>query len=61
MAVPKNKVSKARRDTRRSVVSKLQMPAMSTCSNCGAIKSPHKVCRNCGFYKGVAVLKIEED
>ena len=48
MAVPKNKVSKARRDKRRSAVWKLDAPAMSTCSNCGAIKAPHKVCKNCG-------------
>ena len=61
MAVPKRKTSKARRNTRRTAVSKLEMPAMSKCSNCGAMKAPHKVCRQCGFYKGVAVLKIEED
>ena len=61
MAVPKGKVSKARRNKRRSAVSKLAMPAMSTCSNCGAYKAPHKVCKQCGYYKGVAVLKIEED
>ena len=61
MAVPKRKTSKARRDTRRSAVSKLEVPAMSVCSNCGAIKAPHKVCKKCGYYKGVAVLNIEED
>ncbi|MBR3679084.1 MAG: 50S ribosomal protein L32 [Oscillospiraceae bacterium] len=61
MAVPKAKTSKARRNTRRSAVWKLEMPAMSTCTNCGAIKAPHKVCKNCGFYKGVAVLKIDEE
>ncbi len=61
MAVPKRKTSKARRDTRRSAVSKLEMPAMSKCSNCGAFKAPHRVCKQCGYYKGVAVLKIEED
>ncbi len=61
MAVPKGKTSKARRNTRRSAVWKLEMPAMSTCPNCGAIKAPHKVCKNCGFYKGVAVLKIDEE
>ena len=43
MAVPKNKVSKARRNKRRSAVWKLDAPAMSTCSNCGAYKAPHKV------------------
>ena len=61
MAVPKAKTSKARRDTRRSAVSKLDMPAMSVCTQCGAIKAPHKICKKCGYYKGVAVLKVEED
>ena len=60
MAVPKNKVSKARRNKRRSAVWKLDAPAMSTCSNCGAYKAPHKVCTNCGYYNGVAVLKMDE-
>ena len=61
MAVPKCKVSKARRDKRRSAVWKLDAPAMSRCDNCGAIKAPHRVCKNCGFYKGVEVLKIDAE
>ena len=61
MAVPKNKVSKARRNKRRSAVWKLNAQAMSKCDNCGAIKAPHKVCKNCGFYKGVEILKLNEE
>lgn len=61
MAVPKRKTSKARRDTRRSAVSKLTMPAMSRCSHCGAFKAPHKVCKLCGYYNGNPVLNIEEE
>ncbi len=57
MAVPKRKVSKARRDKRRSAVWKLDAPALSRCSNCGELTAPHKVCKNCGFYKGVEVIK----
>lgn len=59
MAVPKNKVSKSRRDKRRSSVWKLDAPAFSRCTNCGELMAPHKVCKNCGFYKGVEVLKKE--
>ena len=33
MAVPKRKVSKARRDKRRSAVWKLDAPAMTTCDH----------------------------
>jgi large subunit ribosomal protein L32 len=59
MAVPKRKTSKARRDKRRSNVWKLDAPAFSKCSNCGGLTSPHKVCKTCGFYKGVEVIKKE--
>ena len=61
MDVPKRKTSKARRDKRRSAVWKLDAPAMSKCDNCGAIKAPHKVCKNCGFYKGVEVIKVDAE
>lgn len=59
MAVPKAKVSKARRDKRRSNVWKLPMPALSKCTQCGELKAPHKVCPHCGYYKGVEVIKKE--
>ncbi len=59
MAVPKSKVSKARRDKRRSSVWKLTAPALVKCSNCGEYTVPHKVCGNCGFYKGKEVVKTE--
>ena len=62
MAVPKRKVSKARRDKRRSAVWKLDAPALCKCSNCGELTSPHKVCKNCGYYKGVIFDKhIEQN
>ena len=61
MAVPQRKVSKARRDKRRSNVWKLDAPALSKCSNCGELIAPHRVCKNCGYYKGVEVIKVVED
>ena len=59
MAVPKRKVSKARRDSRRSAVWKLEAPALSRCTHCGDLTSPHKVCKNCGYYKGREVISKE--
>ena len=59
MAVPKRKVSKARRDKRRSAVWKLSAPALSRCHNCGELKAPHKVCGSCGYYNGVEVIHKE--
>jgi large subunit ribosomal protein L32 len=34
---------------------------MSKCSNCGSFKAPHRVCKTCGFYNGVQVLKIDAE
>lgn len=59
MAVPKKKVSRARRDKRRSSVWKLDAPALSKCTQCGELKMPHRVCPMCGFYKGKEVVKVE--
>ena len=59
MAVPKKKVSKARRDKRRSSVWKLDAPALSKCTQCGELKMPHRVCPVCGYYKGKEVVKVE--
>ena len=63
MAVPKKKVSKARRDKRRSNNSKLSMPGMTKCSNpaCDAFVKNHCVCKVCGFYNGKKVLDIKAD
>ena len=47
MAVPKRKVSKARRDKRRSSHWKLETPGIVTCPKCGAFRLPHRMCKNC--------------
>jgi len=59
MAVPKRKVSKARRDKRRSNVWKLQLPSMAKCPKCGAYNLNYRVCSECGHYKGKEVVKKE--
>ena len=59
MAVPKRKTSKARRDTRRSNVWKLDAPTMVKCSHCGEFILTHRVCSNCGYYNGKAILSKE--
>ena len=50
MAVPKRRVSKARRDKRRSNVWKMSAPQLEKCSNCGAYKRSHRLCPECGYY-----------
>ncbi len=59
MAVPKRKLSKARRDKRRSNVWKLEAPQFVKCPQCGELTLPHRVCKACGYYKGKAVIKKE--
>lgn len=59
MAVPRRKHSKTRRDKRRTH-KVATVPALSTCSQCGEPKMPHRACGNCGFYRGREVLEVEE-
>ena len=56
MPVPKQKKSKAKRDSRRSQHDKMAAPAVATCSRCGAAKEPHRVCPECGYYKNRQVI-----
>ncbi len=60
MAVPKGKVSRQRRDKRRSSTWKLTAPNLVKCPNCGELVKPHHACKNCGLYNGRTVLKVEE-
>ena len=61
MAVPKKKVSKQRRNLRRSSVWKLEAPNLVSCPKCGEYKLQHRVCRACGTYNGREVIKVEND
>lgn len=56
MAVPKYKVSKTRRNMRRSHHA-LKPTGRSTCSACGEIRLPHTVCKACGTYRGKVMIK----
>ena len=60
MAVPKCKVSKARRDKRRGSHWKLSARrASSACPKCGEPVMPHRACKACGTYNGREVLAVE--
>ena len=51
MAHPKHKISKQRRDKRRTH-DKLDLPTLVNCSNCGSAVLYHRVCPECGYYRG---------
>ena len=59
MAVPKRKMSKARRDRRRANW-KLSVPGMVECPQCHEMKMPHRVCPECGYYNGKQVIAKAE-
>ncbi len=60
MAVPKYKHSKARTRRRNSINGKLRVARLVTCSNCGSMKMPHRVCSKCGFYKGRQIFEPKD-
>lgn len=58
MAVPKRKISKARRNSRRANW-KLTAPNLVECPKCGEPVMPHRACRSCGTYKNKVVVEVE--
>ena len=58
MAHPKRKISKQRRNKRRTHI-KLQEPTLATCGNCGSSHVMHTVCPDCGHYRGKQVIELE--
>ena len=58
MAVPKCKVSKARRDKRRGSNWKLAAPGVVACPKCGEFCLPHRACKACGYYNGRQVKAV---
>ncbi|MBL8897903.1 MAG: 50S ribosomal protein L32 [Planctomycetes bacterium] len=60
MPNPKRRHSKARKGKRRA--NDFLTPVSATaCPNCGNPKTPHRVCENCGHYRGQNVLQKDED
>ncbi len=58
MAVPKRKTSKQRKRKRRTHDNAEKATLMS-CQNCGATVRYHRVCSECGHYKGNLVIEKE--
>jgi len=58
MAVPFRKTSKAAKNKRRSHLA-LSNSNIISCQNCGSMIKPHKVCRECGYYKNKEVVKVD--
>lgn len=55
---PKNKSSKARRDSRRANW-KMAHRTLAVCPTCGEFSVPHRICKACGHYNKREVIKKE--
>lgn len=60
MAVPRNRTSNARKNSRRAHHAKKPQNT-SACSNCAKPRLPHRICPHCGFYAGRAVTHAREE
>ncbi|MDG1279842.1 MAG: 50S ribosomal protein L32 [Pseudorhodobacter sp.] len=60
MAVPQNRVTKSRRNMRRSHDA-LVASNPAECANCGELKRPHHVCGACGHYDAREVIATTEE
>lgn len=56
MPHPKRKISNQRRDKRRTHY-KGEVSTFATCSNCGTPVLYHRVCGECGYYKGKPAIE----
>lgn len=59
MAHPKHRHSKTRRDKRRTHY-KATPVQLAKCSNCQSTYQYHRVCPECGFYRGKLAIEIKE-
>jgi large subunit ribosomal protein L32 len=58
MAVPKKKTTRSRKGTRRAHLA-LKQINFSICPQCKQLVLPHRICSNCGYYKGREVIEVK--
>ena len=58
--LPKRKVSRSRRNRRRSHDS-LSLNHLVICETCGEYHVSHHVCPKCGSHRGETVIDVDED
>ncbi len=60
MAVPRNRTSNARKNSRRAHHAK-KPKHISACSKCGSPHMPHTICSSCGWYQNRVVVEMREE
>jgi large subunit ribosomal protein L32 len=58
MATPKGRTTKAKSRS-RAANWKAKPPTYSECPQCRQPKLPHRVCANCGYYRGRQAVEVE--
>ena len=58
MAIPRNRLSNARKNSKRAHHAKKPIN-MAKCNNCGAARLPHVICGACGAYGDRIVIAKE--
>ncbi len=59
-AVPKKKPSRARTKRRKAVWMQLKETKLVPCPRCHELMVPYHICHNCGYYRGIQYIEIEE-
>lgn len=60
MAVQQRRVSKTRKNKRRSHMH-LDPVSVTRCAHCNKLISLHMVCPYCGYYKGKQIINFSEE
>lgn len=60
MAVPRNRHSNARKNTKKAHHAR-KARQFASCPNCNAMKLPHRACAACGYYSGRQVMEVASD
>ena len=58
MIVPKRRTSKSRKNKRRSHLA-INSSNLGRCPRCNQAVKPHRICGNCGYYRGRTVIDRE--
>jgi len=58
MPNPKRRHSNSRTRLRRTH-DIIKLKSLSKCSNCGSAVLPHRICPDCGYYRGRQVVTIK--
>ncbi|MFW6421887.1 MAG: 50S ribosomal protein L32 [Candidatus Bipolaricaulota bacterium] len=61
MAVPKFRTSKSKKRKRQGGNKPVINVNAKECPHCHELKMPHRVCMNCGYYKGEEIVEIASD